>query len=160
PAGHTAPATEGDRGAGEILRGNRRAGIKEAGVPGLARSCQGHQDDKEGCALVLLSQKVATNDEENHLFGKIHTSAMGGWNGSAKVEGWCSTIFRVWGGAHERYWACGPGQAASRLLLGFDDALRAQERGADGSDHSTKTDRGPASVASSFYRRGRMVGRE
>ena len=27
-------------------------------------------------ALVLLSQKVATNDEENHLFGKIHTSAM------------------------------------------------------------------------------------
>jgi hypothetical protein len=27
--------------------------------------------------LVLLSQKVATNDEENHLFGKIHTSAMG-----------------------------------------------------------------------------------
>ena len=27
--------------------------------------------------LILLSQKVATNDEENHLFGKIHTSAMG-----------------------------------------------------------------------------------
>ena len=27
--------------------------------------------------VVLLSQKVATNDEENHLFGKIHTSAMG-----------------------------------------------------------------------------------
>jgi hypothetical protein len=37
-------------------------------------------------ALVLLSQKVAANDEENHLFGKIHTSAMGGWNGSAKIE--------------------------------------------------------------------------
>ncbi|HMG33042.1 MAG TPA: hypothetical protein VKM94_03815 [Blastocatellia bacterium] len=36
--------------------------------------------------LILLSQKVATNDEENHLFGKIHTSAMGGWNGSAKIE--------------------------------------------------------------------------
>jgi hypothetical protein len=36
--------------------------------------------------LVLLSQKVAANDEENHLFGKIHTSAMGGWNGSAKIE--------------------------------------------------------------------------
>ena len=36
--------------------------------------------------LVLLSQKVATNNEENHLFGKIHTSAMGGWNGSAKIE--------------------------------------------------------------------------
>jgi len=36
--------------------------------------------------LVLLSQKVATNDEENHLFGKIHSSAMGGWNGSAKIE--------------------------------------------------------------------------
>src|SRR5262245_27433930 len=36
--------------------------------------------------LVLLRQKVATNDEENHLFGKIHTSAMGGWNGSAKIE--------------------------------------------------------------------------
>jgi len=46
---------------------------------------------KVGCyyfatQLVLLSQKVATNDEENHLFGKIHTSAMGGWNGSAKIE--------------------------------------------------------------------------
>jgi hypothetical protein len=36
--------------------------------------------------LVLLSQKVAANNEENHLFGKIHTSAMGGWNGSAKIE--------------------------------------------------------------------------
>jgi hypothetical protein len=36
--------------------------------------------------LVLLSQKVVTNDEENHLFGKIHTSAMGGWNESAKIE--------------------------------------------------------------------------
>src|SRR5262249_33263676 len=36
--------------------------------------------------VVLLSQKVATNDEENHLFGKIHSSAMGGWNGSAKIE--------------------------------------------------------------------------
>jgi hypothetical protein len=36
--------------------------------------------------LVLLSQKVAANGEQNHLFGKIHTSAMGGWNGSAKIE--------------------------------------------------------------------------
>ena len=36
--------------------------------------------------LVLLSQKVAANDGENHLFGKIHTSAMGGWNGSAEFE--------------------------------------------------------------------------
>ena len=27
--------------------------------------------------LVLLSQKVAADGEENHLFGKIHTSAMG-----------------------------------------------------------------------------------
>src|SRR5262249_45093545 len=51
-------------------------------------------------------------------------------------------------------------QAASRLLLGFDDALRAQERGADGSDHSARTDRSPASVAAAFYRRGKMVGRE
>src|SRR5262249_24947129 len=52
------------------------------------------------------------------------------------------------------------GQAASRLLLGFDDALRAQKRGADGSDHSARTDRSPASVAAAFYRRGKMVGRE
>jgi len=51
PAGHTAPAIEGDRGVGEILRSNRRAGVKEAEVLGLARSRQGHQDDKEGCAL-------------------------------------------------------------------------------------------------------------
>jgi hypothetical protein len=36
--------------------------------------------------LILLSQKVAANGEQNHLFGKIHTSAMGGWNGSAKIE--------------------------------------------------------------------------
>src|SRR5689334_17040486 len=27
--------------------------------------------------LVLLSQKVAADGEENHLFGKIHTSAVG-----------------------------------------------------------------------------------
>jgi len=27
--------------------------------------------------LVLLSQKVAADREENHLFGKIHTSAVG-----------------------------------------------------------------------------------
>jgi len=33
-------------------------------------------------ALVLLSQKVAADGKENHLFGKIYTSAMGGWNGS------------------------------------------------------------------------------
>jgi hypothetical protein len=39
-----------------------------------------------GTGLILLSQKVATNDDENHLFGKIHSSAMGGWNGSAKIE--------------------------------------------------------------------------
>lgn len=37
--------------------------------------------------LVLLSHKVAANGGQNHLFGKIHTSAMGGWNGSAKIEG-------------------------------------------------------------------------
>src|SRR5262249_16009735 len=49
----------------------------------------------------------------------------------------------------------------SRLLLGFDDALRAQKRGADGSDHGARTDRSPpASVAAAFYRRGKMVGRE
>src|SRR5258705_4082441 len=69
-------------------------------------------------------------------------------------------VFGLCGGAHERNRACGPGQAASRLLLGFDDALRAQERGADGSDHSARTDRSPASVAAAFYRRGKMVGRE
>src|SRR5262249_30512259 len=28
-------------------------------------------------ALVLLSQKVAADGEQNHLFGRIHTSAMG-----------------------------------------------------------------------------------
>jgi hypothetical protein len=36
--------------------------------------------------LVLLSQKVAADGEKNHLFGKTHTSAMGGWNGSGKIE--------------------------------------------------------------------------
>jgi hypothetical protein len=29
--------------------------------------------------LILLSQKVAADGEENHLFGKIHGSAVGGW---------------------------------------------------------------------------------
>src|SRR5262245_16068898 len=39
-------------------------------------------------ALILLSQKVAADGEENHLFGKTHTSAMGGWNGSAEIKRW------------------------------------------------------------------------
>src|SRR5580700_8822575 len=65
----------------------------------------------------------------------------------AYVEGLTSVIGR-------------PGQAASRLLLGLDDTLRAQERGADGRDHSARTDRSPASVAAALYRRGKMVGRE
>jgi glucose-6-phosphate 1-dehydrogenase len=43
-------------------------------------------DELRNSLLVLLSQKVAANDGENHLFGKIHTSAMGGWNGSAEFE--------------------------------------------------------------------------
>jgi hypothetical protein len=35
-------------------------------------------DDLNDCTeLLLLSQKVA--GKENHLFGKIHTSALGGW---------------------------------------------------------------------------------
>jgi len=38
--------------------------------------------------LILLSQKVAADGEENHLFGKTHTSAMGGWNGSAEIKRW------------------------------------------------------------------------
>ena len=49
--------------------------FKEAALP-----------SKPSSSLVLLSQKVAANGEQNHLFGKIHTSAMGGWNGSAKIE--------------------------------------------------------------------------
>ena len=53
---------------------------------GLPRSVSTHAANHHEVRLVLLSQKVATNDEENHLFGKIHTSAMGGWNGSAKIE--------------------------------------------------------------------------
>jgi ABC transporter substrate binding protein len=39
--------------------------------------------------------------------------------------------------------------------LGFDAALRAQKRGADGSDDSARTDRSPASVAAAFYRQGK-----
>jgi hypothetical protein len=38
--------------------------------------------------LVLLSQKVAADGDGNHLFGRIHTSAMGGWNGSAEIKRW------------------------------------------------------------------------
>src|SRR5215510_2935322 len=85
---------------------------------------------------------------------------MGGWNGSAEIKRWCSAVFGLCGDADEGDRACGPGQAASRLLLGVDDALRAQKRGADGSDHGARTDRSPASVAAAFYRRGKIVGRE
>jgi Inorganic pyrophosphatase len=41
----------GNRGAGEVLRGDQWAGIEEAEVSGLARPRQGHQDHKEGCGL-------------------------------------------------------------------------------------------------------------
>lgn len=51
PAGHLAPARASDRGAGEVLRGNRCAGYEEAEVSGLARPRQGRQGDKEGCRL-------------------------------------------------------------------------------------------------------------
>src|SRR5262249_25763009 len=52
--------------------------VRHDGTLGAAK----FQDAKAGSPfyitfLILLSQKVATNDEENHLFGKIHTSAMG-----------------------------------------------------------------------------------
>src|SRR3954471_12215478 len=47
-------------------------------------------------------------------------------------------------------------------VIGHADRTKplAQERGADGSDHSARTDRSSASVAAAFYRRGKMVGRE
>src|SRR5512132_2159824 len=51
PAGHTAAAGESDRGAGEILRGDQRARIEEIAVSGLARTGQGHQNDKESRSL-------------------------------------------------------------------------------------------------------------
>src|SRR5881397_915796 len=91
---------------------------------------------------------------------RIPTTSRAAPYGSAEIKRGSSAIFGLCGGAYERDRACGPGQAASRLLLGFDDALRAQKRGADGSDHSARTDRSPASVAAAFYRRGKMVGRE
>src|SRR5262245_47537421 len=45
----------------------------------VARQTDSFDDFRVGFSrrLFLLSQKVAANDEENHLFGKIHTSAMG-----------------------------------------------------------------------------------
>ena len=51
PAGHTAAAGESDRVAGEILRGDQRAQIEEIAISGLARTGQGHQNDKESRSL-------------------------------------------------------------------------------------------------------------
>ena len=39
----------------------------------------------------------------------------------------------------------------------LDDALRAQERGADGGNYCTRADSDPASVATAFCRQGKMV---
>jgi hypothetical protein len=50
--------------------------------------------------------------------------------------------------------------SASRLLPALGDAVRAQERGADISDHGARADCSPASVAATFYQRGKVVGRE
>ena len=76
-------------GEAEIGATKRGKGMKIMAIVdrhGLPLSVSTHAANHHEVRLVLLSQKVATNDEENHLFGKIHTSAMGGWNGSAKIE--------------------------------------------------------------------------
>ena len=43
--------------------------VKNPAVPAVKREAEE--------VLVLLSQKVAADGDENHLFGRIHTSAMG-----------------------------------------------------------------------------------
>ena len=52
------------------------------------------------------------------------------------------------------------GQAAARLLHWPDDAVRPQERGADGGGDGTGADGGAASIVAAFCRPGFMVGRE
>ena len=54
----------------------------------IVSHCLGTNASNHLSRLLLLSQKVADDAEENHLFGKIHTSAMGGWNGSAQIKRW------------------------------------------------------------------------
>ena len=79
-------------GGAEIGATKRGKGMKIMAIVdrhGLPLSVSTHAANHHEVRLVLLSQKVATNDEENHLFGKIHTSAMGGWNleGSVRSRG-------------------------------------------------------------------------
>src|SRR6202020_2488635 len=69
-------------------------------------------------------------------------------------------VFSLCRWADEHHRACRPGQAASGLLPGFDDALRAQERRTDGGDHGAGADCGTASIAAAFYWRRKVVGRE
>ena len=52
------------------------------------------------------------------------------------------------------------GQSAARLLHRPDDAVRAQERGADGGGDGAGADGGPASIVAAFCRPGVVVGRE
>src|ERR1700691_4349166 len=54
----------------------------------------------------------------------------------------------------------GSGQPATGLLHRPDTALRAQERGADGSGHGAGSDGGTASIVTAFCWPGFVVGRE
>ena len=38
--------------------------------------------------LILLSQKVAADGEENHLLARFTSQRWGGWNGSAEIKRW------------------------------------------------------------------------
>ena len=46
------------------------------------------------------------------------------------------------------------------IIARADDAVRAQERGADGGGHGARADGGAASIAAAFRRPGALVGRE
>jgi len=76
-------------GEAEIGATKRGKGMKIMAIVdrhGLPLSVSTHAANHHEVRLVLLSQKVATNDEENHLFGKIHFSDGSAENGSAKIE--------------------------------------------------------------------------
>src|SRR5207244_1313061 len=63
-----------------------------------AKSCA--PEDASNSQLILLSQKVAADREENHLFGKIHTSAVGSLEWIYRDQAMATRGFRpMWRGS-------------------------------------------------------------
>src|SRR5450631_4330555 len=111
-------------------------------------------------ALFLLSQKVAGPSAENQLCGEMQSSAWGRWDESpisgAQQVAICGLCRRTC----ECDRPCGPGRPAAGLLPGLNNAVRAQERRADGGDNGAGPDGSAAPVAAAFRWPVSLVERE